>query len=276
MVMVLVDVRDPGNAGTMIRTADAAGVDGIVHCDGTVDPTNPKTVRSSAGSIFHVPVVSGGGRPLMASLRGWGFADRGHRCFPGVRLRRFDWGRRLALVFGNEAAGLDGALDDRSTSGSPSPWWPGRVAQRGGVGVGALLRSAPSPAFGYPVTGPRPRTTAGSGLVLRSRAWMRLGGIEGAGVTDRTRAAPPPSARRGPHSGAMPTMSDPPTWTSWSVRPRRPWPGPPRPRTSAWWRPPHRQEVGTGPGQPEPRRPRARRPQGAGPEAQRGSSAIER
>ena len=47
----------------MIRTADAAGVDAVVCCDGTVDPTNPKTVRASAGSIFHVPVVAGGDRP---------------------------------------------------------------------------------------------------------------------------------------------------------------------------------------------------------------------
>ncbi len=60
MVMVLVDVRDPGNAGTMIRTADAAGVGAVIRCDGSVDPSNPKTVRASAGSIFHVPVVSGG------------------------------------------------------------------------------------------------------------------------------------------------------------------------------------------------------------------------
>ena len=59
-VMVLVDVRDPGNAGTMIRTADAAGIGAVIHCDGSVDPTNPKTVRASAGSIFHVPVVVGG------------------------------------------------------------------------------------------------------------------------------------------------------------------------------------------------------------------------
>jgi TrmH family RNA methyltransferase len=113
MVMVLVDVRDPGNAGTMIRTADAAGVDGIVHCDGTVDPTNPKTVRSSAGSIFHVPVVSGGdARHVMASLGGWGFVTVGTAVSQGSDYADFDWRQRVALVFGNEAAGLDGTLDD--------------------------------------------------------------------------------------------------------------------------------------------------------------------
>ena len=54
------DVRDPGNVGTVIRTADASGVDAVVCCDGTVDPTNPKCVRATAGSLFHVPIVVGG------------------------------------------------------------------------------------------------------------------------------------------------------------------------------------------------------------------------
>ena len=60
LVVVCADVRDPGNAGTLIRTADAAGAAGVVCCDGTVDPYNPKTVRASAGSVFHLPIVAGG------------------------------------------------------------------------------------------------------------------------------------------------------------------------------------------------------------------------
>ncbi|HEY1733895.1 MAG TPA: RNA methyltransferase, partial [Acidimicrobiales bacterium] len=60
LVVVLADVRDPGNAGTVLRTADAAGFDAVVCCGGTVDPYNPKTVRSSAGSLFHVPLVVAG------------------------------------------------------------------------------------------------------------------------------------------------------------------------------------------------------------------------
>ena len=79
MVVVCVDVRDPGNAGTMIRTADAAGVDAVVCCDGTVDPTNPKTVRASAGSIFHMPVVVGGERRHVIGVRTLGHDGGGHR-----------------------------------------------------------------------------------------------------------------------------------------------------------------------------------------------------
>ena len=55
LIIVLVDVRDPGNAGTVLRTADASGVSAVIFSGESVDPYNPKTVRASAGSIFHVP-----------------------------------------------------------------------------------------------------------------------------------------------------------------------------------------------------------------------------
>jgi len=113
-VVVFVDVRDPGNAGTMIRTADAAGIDAAICCDGTVDPTNPKTVRASAGSLFHLPVVAGGDpAAVVETLREWGFATVGSTVRDGVDYAEFDWSRRVALVFGNEASGLDASLLDR-------------------------------------------------------------------------------------------------------------------------------------------------------------------
>ena len=57
-VVVCADVRDPGNAGAVIRCADAAGADAVVLAGDSVDPLNPKAVRSSAGSLFHLPVVA--------------------------------------------------------------------------------------------------------------------------------------------------------------------------------------------------------------------------
>jgi RNA methyltransferase, TrmH family len=59
LVAVLSQVRDPGNAGTVIRAADAAGADAVVLTDASVDVHNPKCVRSTAGSLFHLPVVAG-------------------------------------------------------------------------------------------------------------------------------------------------------------------------------------------------------------------------
>lgn len=59
LVAVLARVRDPGNAGTVVRAADAAGAEAVIFTDASVDVHNPKCVRSTAGSLFHVPIVTG-------------------------------------------------------------------------------------------------------------------------------------------------------------------------------------------------------------------------
>ena len=120
LVVVCVDVRDPGNLGTVIRTADAAGVDAVVCCDGTVDPTNPKVVRSTAGSLFHVPVVQGGTvGATLGELAARGLTTVATVVRDGTDYVAFDWTRPVALVLGNEAAGLEetlaGSLDARVT-----------------------------------------------------------------------------------------------------------------------------------------------------------------
>jgi TrmH family RNA methyltransferase len=70
LVVVLANVRDPGNAGTVLRTADAAGADGVVFAAASVDPYNSKCVRASAGSLFHLPVIAGPDLPAaLAALR---------------------------------------------------------------------------------------------------------------------------------------------------------------------------------------------------------------
>jgi TrmH family RNA methyltransferase len=106
-VIVCVDVRDPGNAGAVIRVADAAGADGVVCCEGTVDPFNPKTVRASAGSVLHLPLVVGGGPEETLQVLG----SRGMRrlaavAHGGVPHTGVDLALPVALVLGNEAAGL--------------------------------------------------------------------------------------------------------------------------------------------------------------------------
>jgi len=120
LVVVCTDVRDPGNAGTLIRTADAAGAGGVVCCDGTVDPYNPKTVRASAGSVFHLPIVAGGEAVAVIETFGaWGLRTLGTVVRDGVDYTDIDLTDRVALVFGNEAAGLSAevlaALDETVT-----------------------------------------------------------------------------------------------------------------------------------------------------------------
>jgi TrmH family RNA methyltransferase len=70
LVVVLHEVNDPGNAGTVIRAADAAGADAVVLTEGSVDPHNGKCVRATAGSLWHLPVVHGvGWADVKAALR---------------------------------------------------------------------------------------------------------------------------------------------------------------------------------------------------------------
>jgi TrmH family RNA methyltransferase len=107
LIVVLAGVADPGNAGTIVRSAEAAGAGAVVFCDGTVDPWNPKCVRASAGSVLHVDVVPAG--PAVAVLRTVG--ARGWRrvaAVPrdGVSPEATDLRDRIAVVVGGEAHGL--------------------------------------------------------------------------------------------------------------------------------------------------------------------------
>jgi TrmH family RNA methyltransferase len=75
LLVILVNVRDPGNAGTVIRGADASGADAVLLSDSSVDIYNPKVVRSTVGSLFHLPIVTGlpiG--PLLDQVRAAGLA----------------------------------------------------------------------------------------------------------------------------------------------------------------------------------------------------------
>jgi TrmH family RNA methyltransferase len=119
LVAVCADVRDPGNAGVVIRCADAAGAGAVVLAGASVDPYNGKTVRSSAGSLFHLPVVTG---VSVGAVAGW-CRDRGLRMVAadagGSSLDdEIESGRLTeptAWLFGNEAHGLapaDSAVAD--------------------------------------------------------------------------------------------------------------------------------------------------------------------
>lgn len=106
-VVVLEEVRDPGNVGTLVRTADAAGADLVVLTVGCADPWAPKAARASAGSIFHLPVATGvDGDRTAALLREHGVAVLATS--GGAEAELFDAAlpTRLAWWFGNEARGL--------------------------------------------------------------------------------------------------------------------------------------------------------------------------
>jgi TrmH family RNA methyltransferase len=107
LVVVLVDVRDPGNAGTVLRSAEASGAGAVICCEGSVDLFNPKTVRASAGSLFHVPVVVGGDAvEVLEQIGGWGVRRLATAARGGADPADLDLCPPLAFVLGNEAHGL--------------------------------------------------------------------------------------------------------------------------------------------------------------------------
>jgi len=108
LVAVLAHVRDPGNAGTVLRCADAAGADAVVLTDASVDLYNPKAVRASVGSLFHLPVAVGVGV---------------ERAVGGLR----DAGVRILAADGTGDDDLDDELD-KGTMGTPTAWVFGNEA----------------------------------------------------------------------------------------------------------------------------------------------------
>lgn len=111
LIAVLEEVRDPGNAGTIIRAADSAGADGVILTGSSVDAYNPKVVRSTTGSIFHVPFAQGGSlEDALAAVRAAGLqvlvADVKGADLPKVRGILTE---PTVWVFGNEAHGLTDA-----------------------------------------------------------------------------------------------------------------------------------------------------------------------
>jgi TrmH family RNA methyltransferase len=112
LVAVGVDVRDPGNAGSIVRAADAAGADAVVFAGASVDPLNPKAVRATVGSLFHVPVVVERDPAVVVdALRGRGVRVLAADGRGDADLFALDLTGPTAWLFGNEAHGLGAAAD---------------------------------------------------------------------------------------------------------------------------------------------------------------------
>jgi TrmH family RNA methyltransferase len=119
LVLVLDGVQDPGNAGTILRAAEAFGATGVLLVKGSVNPYNPKAVRASAGSVFRVPLVAG----LDAALARTALEQRRldlYAAMPAGKkpLAEADLTRKCALIVGSEGRGVSerlraGALDLR-------------------------------------------------------------------------------------------------------------------------------------------------------------------
>src|SRR5207247_10922837 len=108
LVVVVADrLQDPGNLGTIIRTADAAGATAVLATHGTVDPSNPKVVRATMGWLFHLPVVTAPAEEAVALLRQPGMRILVADQSGAISYEEADYHAPLAVVLGHEGEGPD-------------------------------------------------------------------------------------------------------------------------------------------------------------------------
>jgi RNA methyltransferase, TrmH family len=115
LVVFCVEMQDPGNAGTVLRSAAASGAGPVIFSEGSVDVYNPKTVRASAGALFKVPVVAAEvtSEDVLDELGRFGMRRLGTVPYGGCDYTEMDLTGRTALVLGNESRGLVAALASR-------------------------------------------------------------------------------------------------------------------------------------------------------------------
>ncbi|MCZ7530977.1 MAG: RNA methyltransferase [Acidimicrobiia bacterium] len=143
LLLVAVDVADPGNAGTLLRSAEASGAAAVVFCGTSVDVRNPKVTRASAGACFGIPVVEDDD-PMhtldaigAAGLRRLGAVGRG-----GADPDRLSLEKPVAFVVGSEAHGLDAEVLDRTDDTVSIPMKPRAESLNVGVAASVLLFEA--------------------------------------------------------------------------------------------------------------------------------------
>ncbi len=105
-LLLLENVQDPGNVGTILRTLDAAGFSGCVLTPGCADPYSPKALRATMGSVFRVPIAYGSALEAVEALNARGYATLAAALDGAPFYQRGPLPRRLCVLIGNEGAGL--------------------------------------------------------------------------------------------------------------------------------------------------------------------------
>jgi TrmH family RNA methyltransferase len=138
VVVILDAVQDPGNVGTIIRTALAFGAAGVIALPGTAEWTNPKTLRATMGAAFRLPVVAAAEEEVAA----WLSQGRATVVATDLAGEPFDpagWPRPIALVLGNEGAGARSKLAAAAQRRVTIPVAPGVESLNVAVAAGILL-----------------------------------------------------------------------------------------------------------------------------------------
>jgi RNA methyltransferase, TrmH family len=138
-VLLIDAVQDPGNIGTMIRTADAAGMDAVILGEGCADLYNPKVIRATQGSLFHLPIIRGNLREWIERLREKNVAIYGTALENGEDYRHIEPARPFALLVGNEGSGVHKELLQMTTKNLYIPIYGQAESLNVAVAAGILL-----------------------------------------------------------------------------------------------------------------------------------------
>ena len=118
LILILEDIQDPGNVGTIFRTAEAAGVSGIILSESSADPLSPKTVRSTMGAIFRVPFIVSDDMPgMVKKLESRGITCYAARLDESAEYDKCKLDEPCALLIGNEGNGLSKEITEAASHG---------------------------------------------------------------------------------------------------------------------------------------------------------------
>jgi len=137
-LVLLNEIRDPGNAGTIIRTADACGLDAVLLSSGSVDLYNGKTIRSTMGSLFHVPVLQGlDTASVIAELKNRKIITIGADPHSEISCIGLPYYKKSVIIIGNESHGISGEIKGLLDTNVKIPM-PGR-AESLNAGIAASI-----------------------------------------------------------------------------------------------------------------------------------------
>ncbi len=135
-LLLLDRVQDPGNLGTIIRTADAAGMDAIILGEGCADPYNPKVVRATQGSLFHLPMIKANLTTFIDELE---IPIYGTALDGGIPFEQVEPSESFALLVGNEGQGVSEELLAKTTKNLYIPIYGKSESLNVGIAAGILM-----------------------------------------------------------------------------------------------------------------------------------------
>jgi RNA methyltransferase, TrmH family len=142
LVVAVAGIQDPGNLGTIIRSAEAFSARGVLLGENTVSAANPKAVRASAGSIFREPIVAVKMAEALDLLKGHGYRVVGSSSHKGKALHEADLTGAVALLIGNEGSGVPAALLSQADDLVTIPHSPRVESLNAGIAASVMLYDA--------------------------------------------------------------------------------------------------------------------------------------